>query len=183
MLLKTERLVLRDWRKDDKAPFYQMSQDTEVMRYFPALLSREESDALADKAQGLISQNGYGFWAVERQDTGEFIGFVGLHHQPENSGIPNAPMTEIGWRIARPHWRQGFAHEAARKAMQFAFSELALSQLYAFTTLTNLPSQSLMRKLGMHNLNQDFNHPKLAKGHPLARHCLFSKAAPQASQT
>lgn len=173
MALKTERLVLRAWREEDKAPFFQMSQDTEVMRYFPALLSRVESDALADKAQGLITQNGYGFWAIERQDTNEFIGFVGLHRQPENSGIPNAPMTEIGWRLARPHWRKGFALEAAQQAMQFAFGELALRHLYAFTTITNQPSQRLMLKLGMHNLNQDFNHPKLAKDHPLARHCLF----------
>ena len=70
-------------------------------------------------------------------------------------------------------WGLGYAPEAAEKALEFAFEELNAPSVYAFTTLQNLPSQRVMLKLGMVNTNQDFSHPKVAKGHRLERHCLY----------
>ncbi len=170
--LTTSRLILRQWQPLDYEPFAKMSADPEVMRYFPQCLNRAQSDALADKAKGLIDQHGWGFWVLELKQSGEFIGFVGLHQQTE--GIPNTPFIEVGWRIAREHWRQGYASEAARVAIDFAFEHLAQPRVYAFTTLTNQPSQQVMLKLGMTNTGQDFLHPKLAPDHPLALHCLYA---------
>lgn len=169
--LISPRLILRQWQHSDLAPFANMSADPEVMRYFPYCLDREQSDALAEKARGLIEQNGWGFWAVELKQTGEFIGFVGLHQQTE--GFPNVPFIEVGWRIARPHWRKGYASEAARAAIDFAFEHLAQPKIFAFTALTNHPSQQVMLNLGMSNTGQDFMHPKMAPDHPLAPHCLY----------
>ncbi|MFO6422096.1 GNAT family N-acetyltransferase [Motilimonas sp. KMU-193] len=170
--LPTARLLLRQWQAADYEPFAQMSADPQVMRYFPECLSQAQSNALADKAKGLIEQNGWGFWALELKQSGEFIGFVGLHQQTE--GIPNTPFIEVGWRIARAHWRQGYASEAARAAIRFAFEQLGQSRIYAFTALSNQPSQQVMQKLGMVNTGQDFLHPKLTPDHPLAPHCLFA---------
>ncbi len=171
-MLETQRLILRQWRESDWPALARLNADSEVMRYFPAPLSREESDDMARKLHELIVQQGFGFWAVELKQTGELIGFTGLHRQ-EQAGIPNIPMVEVGWRLAREHWGRGYAPEAAQASLLFAFETLSEPEVYAFTTLTNTPSRRVMEKLGMQNTGQDFNHPKLESGHPLVRHCLY----------
>lgn len=171
--METQRLLLRQWCEQDKRPYARLTSDLQVMRYFPATLTRAQSDEQAEQIQTLIAKNGWGFWAVELKSTGEFIGLVGLHYQDEHSGLPCAPMIEIGWRLDTRHWRQGYATEAAQRALLFAFEELQADKVYAFTALQNVPSQAVMGKLGMRNVHQDFDHPKLAKDHILARHCLY----------
>ncbi|MGD8108913.1 GNAT family N-acetyltransferase [Vibrio sp. TRT 17S01] len=172
--METARLRLRQWKAQDREAFRLMGADPQVMRYFPALLSHDESDAMVQRIFDIIDQKGWGFWAVELKETREFIGFVGLHQQAQDSGIPNAPLVEIGWRLAQPHWGKGYAPEAAQAALKFAFEQLNLDTVYAFTALPNQPSQQVMMKLGVKNLQQDFNHPKLPQGHPLQRHCLYA---------
>lgn len=173
MKMETSRLLLRQWNEQDIQPYADLCADAHVMRYFVAPLTFQESLEQAKLIQKLIEQRGWGFWAVELKSTGQFIGFVGLHYQDENSGIPNAPFVEIGWRLASEHWGYGYAPEAAQKALEFAFDELDSPVVYAFTTKTNLPSQRVMTKLGMTDTQQDFNHPKVAADHPLVRHCLY----------
>ncbi|WP_299020110.1 GNAT family N-acetyltransferase [uncultured Photobacterium sp.] len=169
--LETERLVLRQWRLSDYAPFAAMTANPKVMRFFPSVLSREESDQVANKIESLIAQKGWGFWAVELKKTSEFIGFVGLHYQDQ--AIPDAPFVEIGWRLSEKHWGLGYAPEAANEAMRFAFDILNESAVYAFTTLQNVPSRKVMSKIGMMDTNMNFNHPALDAEHPLSRHCLY----------
>ncbi|MEZ9526330.1 GNAT family N-acetyltransferase [Enterovibrio norvegicus] len=173
MMLETRRLLLRQWKDDDYLPFAALNANAEVMRYFPEPLSRSKSDELGSRIRSLISERGWGFWAVELKSTGQFMGFVGLHTQDENSGIPDVPFIEIGWRLASEFWGMGYAPEAAEKALQYAFEDLDTPSVYAFTVLDNLPSQRVMVKIGMVNSHNDFDHPKLQKGHPLERHCLY----------
>ena len=179
MTLETDRLILRQWRSEDYQPYADLCSDPDVMRYFLAPLSRQESDEQAATIQNLISERGWGFWAVELKSTGQFIGFVGLHSQDSDSGLPNAPFTEIGWRLSSEFWGLGYAPEAARKALQFAFEVIDEPLIYAFTTLQNAPSQRVMIKLGMIDTHQNFSHPKVEKGHPLERHCLYKITKPQ----
>lgn len=171
--LESERIRLRQWRDSDLDEYARLCGDPHVMRYFPAPLSREESDHQADIIRTLITDRGWGFWAAELKETGEFMGFVGLHRQEADSGIPEAPFVEIGWRLAAEYWGKGYAPEAAQVALKYAFETLDAPAVYAFTTLTNEPSQRVMRKIGMVNVNQDFDHPKLSSDHPLVRHCLY----------
>jgi RimJ/RimL family protein N-acetyltransferase len=150
---RTPRLVLRAWRASDLA----------------------QSDAMARTCQQRLATQGWGFWAVERRDTREFIGFVGLN-RPQVA-LPFTPCVEIGWRLARAHWRQGFAGEAAREALRVGFEELGLPEIVAFTALTNQPSQAVMRSLGMARDGQgDFDHPAVPAGHALRRHGLWRMA-------
>ncbi|MBQ4812244.1 GNAT family N-acetyltransferase [Pseudoalteromonas luteoviolacea] len=179
--LKTKRLRLRQWYECDKTAFAAINADAEVMRYFPSVLTRHESDVLADKIARLIIENGYGFWALTLAADGaikseyaaseELIGFVGLHWQTQIN--PDQPFMEIGWRLARKYWGKGYACEAAQAALQFAFEVLRLAEVYAFTALPNMPSQKLMTRLGMKDCKQHFSHPNLPAGHPLQAHCLF----------
>ncbi|GHA57743.1 GNAT family N-acetyltransferase [Photobacterium aphoticum] len=172
--LETERLILRGWKADDFPVFAAMTADPAVMRYFPHCLSEDESNALASRIQGLLLERGWGFWAVERKDSGEYIGFVGLHTQDETVAIPNTPLVEIGWRLSAAHWQQGFASEAAQAALAFAFDTLQQPEVYAFTILSNTPSRKVMEKIGMSNTGEDFDHPKLLS-YPdtVKRHCLY----------
>ncbi|MEW7866037.1 GNAT family N-acetyltransferase [Aeromonas diversa] len=173
MVMETDRLILRQWRREDDQPYAELCADAQVMRYFLAPLSRQQSNEHASQIQRLIAERGWGLWAVELKATGQFMGFVGLHRQDEHSGFPNAPFIEIAWRLSSAFWGLGYAPEAAQRALQFAFDELAAPAVYAFTTLQNAPSQRVMLKVGMVNTNQDFSHPKVTKGHPLERHCLY----------
>ena len=173
---RTARLQLRQWRAQDRDAFAAMVADPEVMRYFPAPLTRAQSDAMADKCEALIAERGWGIWAVERLADQQFIGFVGLHvPQPD---LPFSPCVEIAWRLAQHAWRQGFATEAAQAALTVGFGTLRMPEIVAFTTETNLPSQAVMRRLGMkHDKTGDFGHPALPAGHALRPHVLYRLSA------
>lgn len=172
-MLETERLRLRQWKDEDYPAYARLNADPMVMRYFPSALSVQESHEQADKLRSLITERGWGVWAVELKASGEFIGISGLHTQAGDSGIPHAPLTEIVWRILAANWGKGYAPEAARRILQFAFEDLALDAVYSFTAKVNTPSQRVMIKVGMKNTGEEFNHPKLESGHELERHCLY----------
>ncbi len=170
--LTTERLLLRPWRHDDLAPFAALNADAEVMRHFPACMSREESDLLAGRIRQHFDTHGFGQWVVERREDGAFIGVLGLLQVSFDA--PFTPAVEIGWRFNRAYWRQGYALEAARAALAFAFGQLKLDEVVAFTVPANLPSQGLMLRLGMQrDAAGDFEHPRLPEGHPLRQHVLY----------
>lgn len=170
-LLQTGRLRLRGWTDADRTPFAALNADPEVMRYFLAPLSSEASDRAIDAFRASFATRGFGNWAVERVDTGELVGFVGLSVPVRP--LPCMPCVEIGWRLARAHWHQGFATEAARAALRFGFETLGLQEIVSFTTLTNAPSRAVMERLGMVDAHEDFEHPALPEGHPLRPHCLY----------
>jgi RimJ/RimL family protein N-acetyltransferase len=172
MELSTPRLVLRQWRDSDREPFAALNADPEVMEHFPAVFSREESDARVDRYAAGIAERGWGIWAAQTATTGEFIGFVGLNPVPAE--LPFAPGVEIGWRLARRYWGQGLATEAATVALEYALGPLGLEEVVAFTAATNVRSQRVMQKLGMtHDPLDDFDHPAVADGHRLRRHVLY----------
>jgi RimJ/RimL family protein N-acetyltransferase len=157
----TRRLHLRQWRDSDLEPFAQLNADPLVMAYFPSPLQRDESDAIARRCRELIDQQGWGFWAVELQESESFIGFVGLHEPRPD--LPFSPCVEIGWRLASHYWGKGYATEAARYALQFGFEKLALPEVVSFTVTGNLRSRHVMERLGMHDTETTFEHPALPK--------------------
>ena len=167
---ETERLKLRAWQEADLQPFAQLNADQDVMRYFPSVLTLKQSDDLAHKFQSLILEHGWGFWAVELKATGQFIGFTGLNAQPEQFIF--SPCVEIGWRLAKPYWHQGYATEAAKACLQFAFNTLKLNEVVAFTAVHNTASEHVMQRLGMQAM-YEFNHPALTQESPLSRHILY----------
>jgi len=167
----TPRLRLRQWRPEDRAPFAALNADPEVMRYFPALGTRESSDRAIDLWQAELVERGWSNWAVERADTQTFIGFVGL--SVPRRALPCMPCVEIGWRLARAHWGQGFATEAANGALEVAFLRLGLDEVVSFTSLINTPSRAVMERIGMTDAGEDFDHPAVPEGSALRRHCLY----------
>ncbi len=169
--LKTERLILRQWKQSDFVPFANMNADSEVMEYYPSTLSNEESDAMAEQIKALITERSWGFWAVETIVDGQFIGFVGLHKPTYD--LPVSPCIEIGWRLGREFWGNGYATEAAKEAMRFAFSELGLDKIYSFASVSNEKSWKVMGRLGMTDTGDNFDHPIIPEGHALREHVLY----------
>src|SRR5215510_2994395 len=173
--IRTERLLLRRWRPEDRAPFAALNADPRVMQHFPAALSRAESDALADRIAAHFAEHGFGLWAVEVAGAAPFVGFVGLSVPRFTAHF--TPCVEIGWRIGAEHWGRGYAPEAARAAVAHGFGELALSEIVSFTVPANASSRRVMEKLGMNrDPKDDFDHPGLPEGHELRRHVLYRLA-------
>jgi ribosomal-protein-alanine N-acetyltransferase len=167
----TPRLVLRQWHNGDRAPFAALNADPLVMEHFPASLTRDQSDAMADRCARQLQRDGYGLWAVEIRASGEFIGFVGLAVPAWESAF--TPCTEVGWRLARSAWGHGYATEAANASVATAFGRLGLDEVVSFTTTRNQRSQRVMERIGMQrDPAEDFDHPRVADG-PHRRHVLY----------
>jgi len=170
--LETPRLKLRQWCAADLEPFASLNADPVVIEFLSRCLTRAESDEFGERVRSELAQRGWGLWAVEVREQGEFIGFVGLSEPSFEAHF--TPCTEIGWRLARSSWGRGYATEAARACLDFAFRSLGLSEVVAFTVPANARSRAVMERLGMrHDAAGDFDHPRLPAGHPLQRHVLY----------
>jgi ribosomal-protein-alanine N-acetyltransferase len=168
---------MRRWRTSDREPFAALNADPEVMRYFAATMTREQSDAFVDNIEAAFDERGWGLWALEADGT--FIGYTGL--QPVDFEAEFTPAVEIGWRLARDAWGHGFASEAAGAAAAFAFAELELDEIVSFTTAANARSRAVMERIGMtQDPAEDFDHPALPEGHEQRRHVLYRRRASSA---
>ena len=166
----TARLRLRQWRSSDRSPFAELNADPRVMEFFPSLLTREQSDGMADRCEATLEERGWGFWAVELKTDSTFIGFVGLNTPAAR--LPFSPCTEIGWRLAFDYWGCGFATEAAREALRVGFEDLGLEEIVSFTVVANRRSRAVMERLGMKE-SGTFQHPSLPVDSSLSEHCLY----------
>lgn len=170
--LRTDRLLMRRWTGTDREPFAALNADPQVMEHFPAPLSRAESDALIDRIEARFDESGFGLWALEVAATGEFIGFAGLSVARFQAHF--TPAVEIGWRLARSAWGHGYATEAALRALGYAFDDAHIDEVVSFTSVLNVRSQAVMRRIGMsRDPSGDFEHPLVPEGHRLRHHVLY----------
>jgi ribosomal-protein-alanine N-acetyltransferase len=170
--IRTDRLRLRPWKADDRAPFAAMNADSLVMEFFPGRLSAQESNAQVDRFETLFAEHGFGPWVVEIPGVAPFVGFIGLLIPRFEAHF--TPCVEIGWRLATDFWNRGYATEGARAVLDFAFSELGLEEVVAMTAVQNVRSRRVMEKLGMiRSPSDDFDHPLVPNGHALQRHVLY----------
>ena len=168
--VRTDRLLMRRWLDSDRGVFAAMNQDPEVLRYFPQGMTPAESDAFVDRIEARFETHGFGLWALELVETGEFLGFTGLNPMPE--GVPGAGGMEVGWRLKRSAWGQGYATEAANAAVGVAFNGARLEELWSITAVLNEPSQAVMRRIGM-TLHSQFEHPTIDADSPLRPHVAY----------
>lgn len=176
--LRGPRVLLRPWTDSDLEPFAAMNADAEVMRWFRAPLTRAESDAMAQRIRERFAADGFGLWALQTPEL-DFAGFVGLFPVPPFA-LPferyaqAPPSREIGWRLPRAAWGQGYASEGAGLALDCARHTLRLPEVVSFTAVGNVKSQAVMQRIGLQFVGE-FDHPNLA-GHALERHVLYATA-------
>lgn len=140
------------------------------MEFFPSVSTEAETITQIARFTQHIGNNGYGFFAVERKDNGEFIGFTGLSNPTFEAAF--TPCVEIGWRLSRENWGYGFATGAAQACLKFGFEDLILDEIYSFTSVHNLRSEQVMKKIGMVKQGY-FDHPLIEDGHFLKKHVLY----------
>jgi RimJ/RimL family protein N-acetyltransferase len=158
--IETERLILRRWdTAHDVDPYIEICADPEVMRYIGdgSVLSSADTIERVEQYEATWREQSFGLFALERRDTGEFIGNAGL-------AVPDflpeiLPAVEIGWRLGRAHWGQGFATEAARAALAFAWDPVGLDRVVSVHAVGNDPSGNVMQKIGM-QLDRETVHPR-----------------------
>jgi RimJ/RimL family protein N-acetyltransferase len=173
-ILQTPRLGLRNWIEEDREPFALMGQDPDVMKFFPSLILPKESAKQIEGFAAHYAQFGFTYFAVDELETGTFIGFTGLKHQSFES--PFTPCVDIGWRLKKSVWGRGFASEAANACLDLAFGPLNLEEVFAFCPAVNLPSESVMKRIGM-TCAGSFEHPSLEKGTRLRECKAYRKSA------
>jgi RimJ/RimL family protein N-acetyltransferase len=173
--LVSDRLILRRWRDTDIPVFADINADPAVMRYFPHSLTEKETEDLVLRIDAGFDLNNFGLWAAELRDTHEFMGFIGLSRPTFES--PFTPCVEVGWRLARKHWGRGYASEGARAALRDGFTRLALREIVSFTSVHNIPSIAVMKRVGISaDEAGSFLHPALDPEHWLALHVLYRLA-------
>lgn len=170
--LRSERLLIRPWRDDDLDALASMNADPEVMRYFAKCLERNESADMMERHARHVERHGFAWWALEVPGVAAFAGSVALLMPRFEAHF--MPCFEIGWRLPRAFWGRGYATEAAAAVIDFAFDQVLLDEVVAFTPVGNERSRRVMTRLGMtHRTEDDFGHPTLALDHPLRHHLLY----------
>ena len=173
-MIRTSRLILREWRDSDLDAFAAMGADPRVMQFFPSLLVRKQAAAQMARYQAHFAEHRFGFWAIEVPGVADFVGMCGLAHARFAAHF--TPCVEIGWRVAYEHWGHGYATEAAKGALEYGFQTLKLPEIVAFAVVANTKSRRVMEKIGMtYDPADDFDHPSFPVGHPLGRHVLYRK--------
>jgi RimJ/RimL family protein N-acetyltransferase len=168
-MIETERLRMRHWRSRDTAPLFSMCSDPRVMRFLGPHLRMTEVVQLIERQIALQKALGHCFWALELAESGEFIGWCGLVRGPFATPISN--KLEIGWRLAHRHWRNGYATEAARAVLDWAWANTGDPAVWAITARDNVKSSRVMTRIGMRRRSElEFDHPALVEGDPLRRH-------------
>ena len=171
-IFESERLGFRTWLPSDLVPMAALNADAEVMRHFPGTQSIEQTKAFLSRMNEQFDQRGYCYFAVDLLEQESFIGFIGLSYQ--SFDIEQTPFVDIGWRLARMHWGNGYATEGARKCLRFGFEQLRQEKIYAVATSQNKASINVMEKVGMTYV-ADFEHPTL-RDYPQLRSCVLYKS-------
>jgi RimJ/RimL family protein N-acetyltransferase len=170
--INTERLILRGWRESDLAPWAAMNGDPEVRQFTGPVLTFAQSSAWVLNFQDDLDRNGYGLWALEVRESGQFIGFTGLQLLDDESPVAGV---EAGWRLARAAWGHGYATEAALAALAYGFDTMGLREILAVTMAANERSQAVMRRIGMtSDPAEDFDDPDVDEAW-LRRHVVYRR--------
>ena len=169
--LESDRLLLRQWTESDVSSFVKLNSDPQVMQYFPKILTEKESAEFISIMSAIIQEKGWGFWVLELKSANKFIGFVGLN--TPRTILPFSPCVEVGWRLHKEYWGNGYATEAGKLSLAYVFNRLALEEVVSFTTKSNAKSRKVMERLGMTNTGNNFRYPDLPSEHPLSEHVLY----------
>ena len=178
-MIETERLIIRPWRDEDCADYLATCNTEAVTANLGGRASIEDVDAGLGRIRKSQEDNGFCFWALERKADGAFLGYCGLK-VTNLPGTPVADDVEIGWRLREDAWGQGYAQEAAKAVLDWAWANLAVGRIVSFTIPTNRASQRVMERIGMQRREDlDFGHPNFPPGHQLSAHVAYAVDRPR----
>lgn len=177
-MIETERLLLRNWRDGDRAEYLATCNTGAVTAHLNGPATEADIDAAFARIANSQADHGFSFWAIERKADGALLGYCGLR-VCDDLQRPVHGEVEIGWRLREDAWGQGYAVEAARAVLDWAWLNLDAERVVSFTVPANAPSWRLMERLGMtRRPDLDFAHPRFAPDHPLSRHITYVAQRP-----
>lgn len=145
MILETQRLILREMTQADLPALHRILQDDETMVAYNGAFDEAETQAWLDRQLARYAQYGFGLWAVVLKQTGEMIGQCGLSMQPWHGD----EVLEVGYLFNRAFWHHGYATEAARGCMEYAFDRLGAKEVCSIIRETNQPSRRVAERNGI----------------------------------
>ena len=145
-MIRSDRLKLRCWQDSDRDAFATLNATSEVTQDLGGPLDRAQSDAKFDRYMAAFEHHGFCRWALEDSD-GQFLGYTGV--MPSRPGHPLGPHVDIGWRLVRSAWDRGYATEAAKASLRDAFERVHLKEVLAYTSVDNVRSRAVMKRLKM----------------------------------
>lgn len=157
-IFQSERLGFRNWIESDIEKMAAINADIDVMQFFPGIQTPQHTAQFIERMQKLFKEKGFCYFAVDKLENHELIGFIGLAEQKFEADF--TPCIDIGWRLAKQEWNNGFATEGAKRCLDFAFNNLQLKKIVATAPQINLPSINVMKKIGMQYISA-FEHPLL----------------------
>ena len=145
MVLKTERLILRELREADFSALGEILMDREVMYAYGHCFSEKETMEWLERQRERYRRFGFGLWGAVLKATGEVIGQAGLTIQP----CEGREVLEIGYLFKKKHWHFGYAREAAEGCKRYAFDILNREKVYSIIKTDNYPSIRVAESIGM----------------------------------
>lgn len=146
IILKTDRLFLREMTMDDFDALYKVLADRNIMQHYPYTFDEKRVSDWIERNMNRYNEYGFGLWAVCLKETGEMIGDCGLTLQ----NIEGEMLPEIGYHIRADHQRKGYAKEAAAAVRDWAFTNTDYPALYSYCKYTNVGSYKTAESIGMH---------------------------------
>ncbi len=167
----SDRLGFRNWNLNDIDPLHEINSDEKVMAFFPSLLTREQTMEFIERMQKHFDDKGFCYFAVDKLENKEFIGFIGLSEQTYKAEF--TPCVDIGWRIKSNEWNKGYATEGAKKCLDYAFNHLKLDTIFSVAPKVNTKSIHMMEKIGL-TKQYEFEHPLLISNDRLRTCVLYN---------
>lgn len=169
-LFQSERLGFRNWNLSDIDELHEMNSDEKVMEFFPSIPTKEQTIEFIHRMRKQFENKGFCYFAVDKLENNEFIGFIGLLEQTYEADF--TPCVDIGWRIKSNEWNKGLASEGAKKCLEYAFNSLKIKNVYSITPKINTKSQHIMEKIGMKK-QYEFEHSLLTNNERLKTCVLY----------
>jgi RimJ/RimL family protein N-acetyltransferase len=144
-ILETERLVLREITQDDFDDLFAIWSDAETMRFYPATLDHQGMREWIERNSKRYEQYGHGMWAVTLKSDGKFVGDCGLTIQ----AVDGVEELEVGYQFNKKYWGHGYATEAARGCMDYAFNRLGRRRIISMIRPENIPSRRVAERNGL----------------------------------
>ena len=157
-LFTSDRLGFRNWTTTDIDKMHKINSDEKVMEFFPGIPTKEQTTEFVKRMINQLDDKGFCYFAVDKLDDNEFIGFIGLSEQTYEADF--TPCVDIGWRIKSSEWNKGFASEGAKKCLDYALNELKLENVYSIAPKINTKSEHIMTKIGLKK-QYEFEHSLL----------------------
>ena len=163
-ILETPRLILREYTLNDFDGLYAILSDAETMKHYPRPYDEKGTMLWLNWSLDNYKRYGFGLWAIELKESGEFIGDCGITMQ----NIDGEELPEIGYHIHKKHWRQGYAKEAALAVREWFFANTEFETVYSYMTATNAASYSTAASIGMQRIKEYFDTQSGAM------HCVYA---------